>query len=189
MNKTEAKAALKQGIRVRHNLFEPEEWIEKHSGELAIDLINQAGHIMDWYDFWKYRDQPYFEEGWEMIPDEKAIREQAAMDHLAKISKCSKLLAELCEEANVTPEVASTMILALAHKELGTKAEKPEKPYSHHDAVPITINEITDGFDTVQAELNWLMDVCKNDFTILSIANARSLLIRANKIEAVYHLE
>lgn len=66
MTQEEAKQALKQGKKVSHEYFTPEEYImlcPNGSGQ----LIDEAGIKLDYKLFWKYRQHDIFQTNWRIV--------------------------------------------------------------------------------------------------------------------------
>lgn len=61
MNKSEAKAELKKGAVLTHKYFTPDEFISEKEGV----IIDENGYKL--HDFWKYRENEGFEDGWEFF--------------------------------------------------------------------------------------------------------------------------
>lgn len=61
MNKEQAKAALKAGMTIVHEYFSEDEFIYME-GDVLKD---EKGYHM--HDFWDYRQDETFDEGWEVI--------------------------------------------------------------------------------------------------------------------------
>ncbi len=64
LTREEAKQALNEGKKVKHLYFKGDEYIAKHSDEFLID---QNGDKYNAHDFWKYRSNGMFAEGWSII--------------------------------------------------------------------------------------------------------------------------
>ena len=68
MNKTEAITALKQGKRLTHRHFTPEEWVERHpSGKLVFEDGCQCSMT----EFWQYRTCENFNKDWAVMQSSK----------------------------------------------------------------------------------------------------------------------
>jgi hypothetical protein len=65
MTRLEAKSALKTGKKITHKYFNNEEWV-RFNPEFPYSLIDQDGLILNWDEFWYYRQDPIFDEGWEI---------------------------------------------------------------------------------------------------------------------------
>ena len=61
MNRTEAINALKEGKRLSHKSFTPEEWIEGSSRHF---YVYENGCRCTAAEFWRYRHSKGFDHGW-----------------------------------------------------------------------------------------------------------------------------
>lgn len=61
MNRTEAINALKEGKRLSHKRFTPEEWVE---GSNSRFYVFEDGCRCPAAQFWKIRQSPGFDHGW-----------------------------------------------------------------------------------------------------------------------------
>lgn len=63
MNRYEAAQALKEGKKLTHKYFSPDEWV------MGIDdgyYLMEDGVQCTAAEFWKYRQQEFFNDGWEL---------------------------------------------------------------------------------------------------------------------------
>jgi hypothetical protein len=65
MTKDQAKQALARGKKIRHDYFQPDEWIQQT--ERDTEYTDNNGVIMDRREFWKYRNNKCFEHGWKIV--------------------------------------------------------------------------------------------------------------------------
>ena len=72
MTLEQAKQALLEGNRVRHKMFEDEEWIEKDNQPTVDELVIRLedNHVISFDEFMKWRQNPIWKEGWSIIPKE-----------------------------------------------------------------------------------------------------------------------
>jgi len=66
-----AKLMANDTIKVRHQYFTPDEFIMSHlmEGTNELVLIDEQGLILEWNEFWRWRQGPEFADGWEIIKD------------------------------------------------------------------------------------------------------------------------
>lgn len=60
MTKKEAIEAILKGVKVKHWLFSEEEYL--YLDEEAFK--DEKGLVLDWFDFWKYKQHKNFDNGW-----------------------------------------------------------------------------------------------------------------------------
>ena len=62
MTKPEAKQEMRKGNKVTHHTFSDHEWI---TGGL-LTVLTEEGYKLDATEFWRYREHPNFDDGWEL---------------------------------------------------------------------------------------------------------------------------
>lgn len=62
MTKQEAIQAMEKGEKVTHTYFSPDEWITIQNGS----ILTEEGYLIYQDEFWSYRENSYFNEGWEL---------------------------------------------------------------------------------------------------------------------------
>lgn len=63
MTKQEAIKQLQLGNKITHLTFLFDEFIQFIDGV----LFDENGYNLNWNEFWKYRNEPQFDEGWEIV--------------------------------------------------------------------------------------------------------------------------
>jgi hypothetical protein len=63
MTKNEAIKEMEKGNKVTHQYFTPDEWATMENGEIVLE----DGVRCSPYEFWRWRDTPSFDEGWELF--------------------------------------------------------------------------------------------------------------------------
>lgn len=61
MTKKEANEAMKNGAKVTHRFFTPDEWITM---EGKFTIITEEGYAVSTTEFWKYREGEEWETDW-----------------------------------------------------------------------------------------------------------------------------
>ena len=61
MTKQEAIQLMREGIKVKHRFFIDDEWVIM---EDSVTIINQDYQAFSTFEFWRYRTQVEWEEGW-----------------------------------------------------------------------------------------------------------------------------
>jgi len=73
MTKDEAKQAMREGKKVTHRYFTPDEWVK--SDQDGVIYILEDGVELTAREFWKYRTNPAFESDWQLFENySKSIR-------------------------------------------------------------------------------------------------------------------
>jgi len=62
MTKDEAIQAMREGKKVTHKYFTPDEWVTMEGDEILLEY----GVRCDEYEFWKWRTSPIYETGWSL---------------------------------------------------------------------------------------------------------------------------
>lgn len=62
MTKQEAIQEMNKGVKITHWLFTPNEYVYIHPIEKV--LMDENDYVLSWLEFWKYRENPNFEDGW-----------------------------------------------------------------------------------------------------------------------------
>lgn len=63
MTRPEAIKAMREGKKVTHKYFSPEEWATLDNGEILLE----DGVRCSPSEFWKYRRDPMFDDGWSLF--------------------------------------------------------------------------------------------------------------------------
>lgn len=63
MTKAEAIEAMKNGRKVRHTYFSPDEWASMDMGMIVLE----DGVTCEPDEFWRYRESPIFDNGWSVV--------------------------------------------------------------------------------------------------------------------------
>lgn len=87
MNKQQAIQAMKNGLKVKHIYFSPEEHVSMNESN---DIIFEDGNIVDPSEFWKYRQEEHFQKGWSV---------HLTTEDLAEVKKF--LEENLCQDIEV----------------------------------------------------------------------------------------
>ena len=69
MNREEAKQALKDGERLTHTYFSDDEWVQSGIGRYEFE----DGCQCSYQEFWSYRNDKGFDEGWSIIKGEDNV--------------------------------------------------------------------------------------------------------------------
>jgi hypothetical protein len=69
MTREQIIEALEKGETVRHLYFDKDECIRQDLN--TGDYIDEKGYVLDRADFWKYRQEKYFDTGWEIVKKEQ----------------------------------------------------------------------------------------------------------------------
>ena len=71
MTKAEIMIKLKEGYRVTHTYFSKHEYIQL----VDFKLLDEEGRILNWKDFWAFRRDRMFDNGWELYhePESRGI--------------------------------------------------------------------------------------------------------------------
>jgi hypothetical protein len=67
MTRKKAQALMKEGKKIRHRFFIPDEWITEISGVVVDEQGNQLT------TFWEYRDMTKYDDGWEIYTPNTAL--------------------------------------------------------------------------------------------------------------------
>lgn len=69
MTKEEAKQAMSEGKKVTHRYFDKHEWatFKKEHGRDCV--LTEDGCKSYWDEWWAYRDNSWFDDGWELYKD------------------------------------------------------------------------------------------------------------------------
>ena len=62
MTRKEAIAAMREGKKVTHKYFTPEEWVTQENGQLLLE----DGVRCPPAEFWRWRQDPSFDNDWEI---------------------------------------------------------------------------------------------------------------------------
>lgn len=65
MTRGEAIKAMREGKKVTHKYFSPDEWATQVNGLIHLE----DGVRCEPNEFWKYRQQEFFNEGWEIFKE------------------------------------------------------------------------------------------------------------------------
>lgn len=63
MTKQEAIELMKKGEKITHDLFSPKEWMTM----VGLNILLEDGVVVDESEFWKYRQQAYWNEGYSIF--------------------------------------------------------------------------------------------------------------------------
>lgn len=63
MSRTEAIKVMREGKKVTHKYFSPEEWATQDNGQILLE----DGVRCSPAEFWKYRQSPIFDNDWEIF--------------------------------------------------------------------------------------------------------------------------
>jgi hypothetical protein len=63
MTRTEAIKAMREGKKVTHKYFSPEEWATQENGKILLE----DGVRCSPYEFWKWRQDAEFDVDWEIF--------------------------------------------------------------------------------------------------------------------------
>ncbi len=63
MTKDEAMQAMREGKKVAHQFFSPDEWMMHN----ALGIEFEDGNICTLREFWHYRTDDYWQDGWRVV--------------------------------------------------------------------------------------------------------------------------
>ena len=69
MNREQAKAKMKEGEKLTHYYFSPEEWVSYKDGK----VLTEEDYLHDWDEFWSHREDEYFDDNWSLYGEEDPL--------------------------------------------------------------------------------------------------------------------
>jgi hypothetical protein len=69
MTKSEAQLHLMMGSKITHKYFADNEFIKKANNPKFLE--DERGYLLDSVEFWRYRNDEHFNDGWELFTEKQ----------------------------------------------------------------------------------------------------------------------